>query len=153
MLTFSGPGGTFWCSLQSWLRVAKLAADHGWTPTGIPRPATEPREGEWAAFLPREYSPEDRPEQVSSWYARGVLLPDEDTTALAAALEAALPDIPRFDALSEKTASLIDLPTTLPFKLLHPGVQVSNYEFFSGPNRDALERFIALCRAGSVTVS
>lgn len=158
MLTFSSPGGTFWCSLQSWQRLAKLAADRGWAPTGIPRPAADNQPDEWAAFLPRNYPPGEydtgnTPQNGEPWYAKGVIIPNEDSLALADALEAALPDIPRFDALSEKTVSQIDLPATIPFKVLRPGVQVSNYEFFSGANRQALERFISLCRAGPVTVS
>lgn len=167
MLTFTGPGGTFWCSLQSWQRVAKLAADRGWAPTGIPRPpappispaasgdaaADEAPQDEWLAYLPGDFPPGDPPQTEDPWYANGVVIPDEDAFALADALETALPDIPRFDALSEKTLSTIDLPAAIPFKVLRPGSQVSNYEFFSGPNRQALERFIALCRAGTVTVS
>jgi len=155
MLTFSSPGGTFWCSLQSWQRLARLAAEHGWAPTGIPRPVSEPDSEDWAAFLPHDASVDspDSPDSPEPWYARGVVIPDEDARALADALEAALPDIPRFDALAEKTVARLDLPATIPIKLLRPGVKVSNYEFFSGANRQALERFISLCRAGSVVVS
>jgi hypothetical protein len=160
MLTFSSPGGTFWCSLQSWQRVAKLAADRGWSPSGIPRPASSDGSDEWAAYLPGDFPPQefagddaDKAQTEQPWYSKGIILPVEDSLALAEALETALPDIPRFDALSEKVAYQLDLPSTIPFKVLNPGVQVSNYEFFSGPNRQALERFITLCRAGPVTVS
>jgi hypothetical protein len=148
MLTFTTPAGMFWCSLESWQRLFALAREQGWTPSGIPEPIlTEP----WDPLT------DEPPPLPPPWgNAQGPLrlrIAEEDAASMADALENALPDIPRFDALSEKTLFRIDSTTMIPVRVLKPGVRVSHYEYFSGANRVAMERFISLLRSGPVIVS
>lgn len=145
MLTFSGAGGQFWCSAQSWAMMAKLARDRGWSPEGIPEPVEGPEAGSVRSDFAPDHWDYTRPGIVLS-------IPDGDALALADALESVLPDLPRFDALEEKALCQLDLPGSLPVRVIRPGAEVGPYEFFSGANRRALERFIALCRAGGLTV-
>jgi hypothetical protein len=141
VLTFQGAGGQFWCSAQAWAMMARLARDRGWVPEGVPEPVDD---GPRSDFAPDHWD-YNRPGIV-------LAIPDHDARTLADALESVLPDLPRFDALEEKALCHLDLPGSLPVRVIRPGAAVSPYEFFSGSNRQALERFIALCRAGSLTV-
>ena len=64
-----------------------------------------------------------------------------DSFALALALEDALPDVPRHDALSAKLES-------------DEADVINLFEWFSGrPGRDVLESIIRLCRTGSVSIT
>ncbi|MBX3358904.1 MAG: hypothetical protein KF745_10800 [Phycisphaeraceae bacterium] len=141
MLTFKADGGTFWCSAADWLMMVRLAKSRGWNPSGIPQPIEE------------DGSPDYSPD-AWSYSKPGLTLkvPDEDARALADSLESSLPDLPRFDALEDKSVSRLDMPGQLPVRMMRPGATVSPFEYFSGINRIALERFIALCRSGGLTV-
>src|SRR5262249_39068167 len=79
-------------------------------------------------------------------------IPDDDARSLGESLSSVLPDLPRFDALEEKALCQLDLPGTLPVRVIKPGAAVSPYDLVSGANRQALERFISLCMAGGLTV-
>lgn len=148
MLTFSTPAGMFWCSLESWQRLFALARSRGWTPSGMPEPIpSEP----WDPLT------SDPPPLPPPWgEGTGPLrlrIAEEDAASMADALESVLPDIPRFDALDEKTLFRVDSAAMIPVRVLRPGVRVGHYEYFSGVNRAALERFIGLLRSGPVIVS
>jgi hypothetical protein len=122
--------------------MAKLARDRGWAPSGVPEPVDD---GATTSDFAPDHWDYTRPGIV-------LAIADDDARALAAALETVLPDLPRFDALEDKALCQLDLPGTLPVRVIRPGVAISPYEFFSGSNRHALERFIGLCKAGGLTV-
>lgn len=147
MLTFQAPGGTFWCNIESWQRLFALAKSRGWRPQALPEPV--PPEPTWDPLT------DDPPTPTPEWGSRPLRLriAEEDARSLAQTLESVLPDLPAFDALDEKTLFRIDSPSMLPVRVLRPGSRVSHYEYFSGTNRAALERFIALLRSGPVIVS
>jgi hypothetical protein len=71
----------------------------------------------------------------------------EDAAALADALERALPDVPRHEAMAHKT---VELPGGL--RVMKADADESPLEWFSGEGRDQLVEFIRYCRAGEFVI-
>ncbi|MBC7833765.1 MAG: hypothetical protein H7Y88_01520 [Phycisphaerales bacterium] len=142
MLVFTGPSGQFRCPSRAWGLLARLAQVNGWSPTGYPRLIGPDGEEVWQST-----------ELTGSADGFSVLVSEEDARALGAALKAALPDLPRFDALAHKSPATLDLPNRVPIRIINPGESISPYEFFSGANREALTVFVRLCESGALTVT
>lgn len=144
--TVQGPGGRIVFPNLHWGLVMKTAYDWGWKPRGTLEPAG------WSDRA----GPDGQPRRwhKHNYFTRaGQLVTDEDAAAIADALEAIMPDIPDHDAMMHKVASVIDFPDTKQLRMLRPGARYNAFEFFSGPNKPLLRRFIDLCRAGGFTIS
>jgi hypothetical protein len=75
----------------------------------------------------------------------GFRVTPEDARALAEALERALPDVPRHEALQHRAVTAASAAGE---RFLPMSTPVNALEWFSGKNRAHLQAFIALCRAG-----
>lgn len=145
MRTIVGPGGRFRVSNASWAMVLRLALNHGWRPAGTEEP--EGWSGQTHDGRPRLWNPRNY------WARRGQGVAAEDAAALAAAVDAAMPDIPDHDAMAHKIATTIDLPRREPIRFIHPFRRFNPYEYFSGANKAKLGRFVEFCRAGGFTIN
>lgn len=149
--TVSGPGGRVDFTNPQYGLALKLAFDHGWKPAGtLPPPAWD--------LLPENQpdKPGGRPRHWPSmnyFAGRGERVTSADALAIAAALESVLDDIPNHDAFSHKVISRIDMPYADEQLQLAPGEKLSYFEFFSGPHKELLRRFIGLCRTGGFAVT
>lgn len=126
--------------------LMKFAYVAGWRPAGTLQP------DRWEERL----DPQGVPRRWFSmnYFSRlGQTVTQPDAQALAGALEAALPDVPRHDALGHKVSVTLDLPFSRPVRLFRDGSRVTPYEFFSGPNRPTLERFISFAAAGPYRIT
>jgi hypothetical protein len=148
---------------DAWKQLIELALHRNWQPAGT-QPSTS-RQQEHVANVPvaseagavMESNPlkeaikamlqqPDDPRLRGYFDNAGSRVSAKDARALADALEQALPDIPRHNALEHK-CMVIDGERLLP-----EGVRVSPYERFSGSNRLHLEKFIAFCRNGGFRI-
>jgi hypothetical protein len=144
--TLTGPHGARTLSNLQWGLLVKLAYDRGWRPMGV-RP-------------PEDWNATGDDGQTKRWYfmdyfstKRQQVVP-ADASAMAHAIESALPDIPEHDALSHKVVQEIQLPDMeQPLRMLQPGVQVNAFEFFSGQTRPVLIDFIAFAQRGGFTIT
>ncbi len=147
--TVSGPGGTITFSNPQYGMAMKLAYDSGWKPAGTLAPDN------WEN-LPQSRTPEGgiRPWPPMNYFAGlGEQVLDEDAAALSDVLENVLDDIPNHDAVSHKLAVIINMPFSEHLAMLKPGEKLNFYEYFSGPHKQLLRDFIALCRAGGYTIT
>jgi hypothetical protein len=145
----TGPSDQILLSNPQYGLAMKLAFDSGWKPQGT----LPPPEWEW---LPQSKRPtgETRPWPAMNYFAGlGERVTDEDADALASTLESKLDDIPNHDAFSHKVAVRINLPFTEYLAALKPGEQLNYFEFFSGPNKAILKRFIDLGKAGGFAIT
>jgi hypothetical protein len=158
-------------TLRGWRSLIQLALTYGWKPRGAIEPAEE---GESDAAVPvlqftveelDQYRvPPDDPlagaaKALSSHSGNPVLdsyfnnagfrVTPEDARALADALERALPDIPRHEALENKTVTMAGGPGV---RFLPIGTPVNPFEWFSGENRAHLQAFIGFCREGGFEI-
>jgi hypothetical protein len=159
---------------HGWGYALTLALQHGWSPMGVtacqPNDCLDedaegyhmpsagvvaPQEGglppaeAWAAYadsLAKIQAPIRATPNGGSYFDREEgWVKAKDAAALGKAIEMALPDIPRHDALQPKTYT----------SSLHPGRQLFDFdtlitasEWFSGPKRQVLQGFISMCRLG-----
>jgi hypothetical protein len=125
--------------------LMKLAFDAGWKPMGCMEPegwTGVDGEGKAIKFLSMDY-----------FGGRGQRVRQEDAEAIATALEAAMDDIPQFDALGFKVQSEIRLPgQEQTIRQLRPGAKVNPFEYFSGRGREAVSAFAEFCREGSYSI-
>ncbi|MCW5765394.1 MAG: hypothetical protein KIT68_05405 [Phycisphaeraceae bacterium] len=144
--TVRGPGGELAFTNLQWGMLMKTAHDFGWKPQGTLAPANWDKRYDEHGRL--------RPWHRNNYFSKaGQTVESADAAAIADALESILPDVPDHDALAHKVISSLDLPQIpRPLRMLHPGAQYNAFEFFSGPNKDLLRRFIHLCRAGGFEI-
>lgn len=151
----SDGGGVIRASRMSWSMVLWLARDGGWA--GAERFIVDGH-----AAWPEAGAP-------------GWRLDAAEAAVLAAALEAALPDVPDHDAMLHKVAWTIDFPDWSGvqdragrpgprgqpvrfeperhrLRYLRPGERVGPFEYFSGPNKDRLRKLIELSRHGGLNI-
>jgi hypothetical protein len=158
-------------SHRGWTLLIELAREYGWKPAGAVEPAEE---GETEAAvqaleLTKEELepyrvPADHPlaQAVRSLSFRsgdpvldsyfnnaGFRVTAEDARGLADALERALTDIPRHEALEDKAVTMAGAPGE---RFLPIGTPVNPFEWFSGENRAHLQTFIGLCRKGGFEI-
>ncbi len=154
----TGHGGEFWWNIFVWPRLLDVAKRYGWKPAGTRlRREDGSIDDSWA----RGYDSSD-----FQWVST------EDASALADALERALPDMPDHDALEHKTVPIpeaqarlgpvaavgdqdvevaVDVPDAgergLPLDC-----EYNPFELFSGENKTHLRKFIAFCRKGGFCI-
>jgi hypothetical protein len=147
-----------------------LALHYGWKPAGTEdREDDPPDEGDEGDLVLSEEEleayavPDDHPlaqairsslpqsddPVIFAYFVSGRRVTPEDARALADALERALPDLPRHDALGHKTFQIPDLPGV---PLLRVETPVNPFEWLSGSNRKELEAFLRLCRQGGFEI-
>ncbi len=103
----------------SWRRALRLAERYGWQPAGTRNEDSEL----WAG----------------SYFSRSEqLVMSNDAAALAHALEEALPDVPKHNAMKNLRTELGMLPDVV---------------WFSGETRSLLESFIRFCRVGCFRIA
>src|SRR5262245_1763100 len=136
-----GSCGDFSFPARAWQLVLTLGHWYGWRPAGTRAPD------------PAYY--DVQPDDLVNWDggyfpAAGQVMTAEDATALADALERALPDLPDHDTLSDKTIlprHRRDGSRCTSWGLeMRPGVAISPFEEFSGSNKATLRDFIVHCR-------
>jgi hypothetical protein len=162
---------------MGWTFLIDLALRHGWKPAGAQEPDEErdldeeEEECQELSAQPFELpklDPHDPRAQVikqvvqpvqlhsddpvidSYFHNAGFRVTTEDARALANALERALPDVPKHDALKHKAVAIAAVPGE---RFLPVDTPVNNpFEWFSGGNRAYLEAFIAFCRQGEFDI-
>jgi hypothetical protein len=103
----------------SWRRALRLAERYGWRPAGT--------------------HVEDSGRWTGSYFSRAEqMVMAEDAVALAHALEVALPDVPKHDAMKNLRTRLGMLPDVV---------------WFSGETRGMLESFIRFCHVGGFRIA
>lgn len=129
-----------------WDDLLRLAEQHGWKPMG-----TE-------AFWYVEWgTPADQAAEIARqaelnwdgnyWSNDWQTVTAQDARNLGDALELALPDFPDHDALEHKRETVHTVHFG-PIVTIPHGTPVSIFEVFSGPEKQYLRDFIAVCRAG-----
>jgi hypothetical protein len=129
-----------------WGMLMKLAFDSGWQPLGVAPPP--------------DYEPLDDQGKTKRWYTMDYFsvknqhVSDDDARAIASALQVALDDVPEHDAVGHKVFQTLILPNMeRPIRSFKPGVKVNPYEFFSGPNKATLVRFIEFFNLGGFRIN
>lgn len=143
--TVKGPGGQITFDNHQWGMVMKASYSWGWKPQGTLAPAG------WSD----KPGPDGAPRKwfKNNYFSRaGQVVTDEDASAIARAIENALPDVPDHDAMLHKVGSFIDFPDNRQLRSLRPGSRFNAYEYFSGANKRLLRQFMELCRAGGFVI-
>jgi len=119
----------------AWPKLLRLAEAHGWKPRGTSQPQEELRYFPNGMWDNRNYTTND-----------GQIVSAEDATALAAALESALPQIPHEDALAK-------------YRTAEGGIEIApnppdavDADWFSGETKMQVVKFIAFGRGGSFRI-
>ncbi len=132
-------------NIWNWSKILTLAQQYGWQPMGTEAPGPLPElEGE-------------SPSENNDWrdWDGNYLTNDfqsvtaEDATNIAAALERVVEDIPDHDAMEDKVKFIQDQRV---FDW-DTACNASPVEWFSGRGKQAVQQFIAFCKAGEFCIS
>ena len=139
-----------WNNVQ-WLRVSGLAATYGWEPEGTTLPP----------YFARNMGLAD-PEEWDGGYGSNdfQIVSDEDARNMGRALHKALGDIPDSDKSDGRNANRerFDLDSPRDHLILITPIEehnddCGNLEYFSGPKKGYLTRFVEFCYAGGFTIT
>ncbi|MGQ0627403.1 MAG: hypothetical protein ACT4PL_04795 [Phycisphaerales bacterium] len=144
--TLSSTAGTMTVGNLSWAMVLRLALDGGWRPKGTEPPDDFYGEVEADGYTTRQWNPRNY------FSRRGQRVTDEDAASIAEALSNAILDVPDHDAVAHKLLSTIDTSLLGTFRVLDRRHKINPFEFFSGPNKKRLRRFIRFCQAGGFRI-
>lgn len=142
-------GQQFRFNMTGWSKLFDLAVEFGWHPAGTKAENwIDAQTGE----VVRDYSDWDG----SYFYNEYQYVTSEDASALAAALERALPNLPNVDMHEATTRSDLDAQR-MNALMADMGLRVANgdlkpVQYFSGPLKGKIQRFIYFCKAGSFTI-
>jgi hypothetical protein len=159
-------GQSWHFNISDWPDMLHLAELYGWEPEGT----TLDPEHLASVMQEEDLPPEEAAAQIAqaqeSWqggYGTNdfQVVSAQDAAALADALERALPDLPKYNALEHKGRDVSSFPPELCDQLRALGVSqlipadadINPFERFSGRGRDYLRGFIAFCRAGAFNIA
>jgi hypothetical protein len=146
-----GAAGEMEFTHTSWGYLLQLAEEYDWEPYGT----LPPRIGRLTdPHIPEEaWEYEEHPEWGGGYHSNDFQsVTDEDAANLVAALERALPDISDEDLMAAYETTTPEV-AALGLRAFPSDLEVDPREWFSGPSKHKVQRFIEFCKAGGFTIS